>query len=201
MPPPELSKTSAYSRSRTFRWGVWALGLAFVLILWGALKDSMIAKKESLFTLDGVVLEHRTSESGGNSRVRLKTGGSASIQGQPTQKTYLKVKSKEGLIKEFNQDEWYPTPKAGWGGQPIRVQYDRFDNLYEIVVAGELIRDASTTVKYRKIDNKKSMQFIVFLIVVGAPMTVIGFLLSLRRPNPPTTPPPSSPPPIPQGQA
>ncbi|HSH96471.1 MAG TPA: hypothetical protein VK968_20145, partial [Roseimicrobium sp.] len=89
----------------------------------------------------------------------------------------------------------------GWGGQPIRVQYDRFDNLYEIVVAGELIRDASTTVKYRKIDNKKSMQFIVFLIVVGVPMTLIGFFLSLRRPNPPTTPPPSSPPPIPQGQA
>jgi hypothetical protein len=175
------------------------LGLAFVLILWGAVKDSMIAKKENLYVLDGVVLDHRTSESGGNSRVRLKTGGSANIQGQPTQKTYLKVQSKEGLIKEFNQDEWYRTPKAGWIGQAIRVQYDSLGNLYEVVVAGELIRDASTTVKYRKIDNRKNMQFIVFLIVVGVPMTLIGFLLSLRRPNPPTTPPSGSPPPIPQG--
>ncbi len=187
--PPPLKKPSAYARSRLFRWGVWALAGAAGVILWGAIKDAMIAGKEKLFTLEGVVLEERSIETGGGSRVRLGTGGSARIQGQPTQKTFLKVRSNEGLVKEFTESEWYRTPKAGWVNQPIRMQYDSFGRIYEIVVAGEVIRDVETTQKYRKIDNRKSMQFVTFLIVVGVPMVVIGWLLSLlRRKGPPPLP-------------
>lgn len=164
---------------------------ALMLIVWHGIKDSMIASKAKLFTLDGVVLEERSWEVGGNSRVRLGTGGTARIQGQPTQRSYLKVRSKEGLVKEFEQDEWYPTPKAGWVNQPIRVQYDSLGNLYEIEVAGELIRSADKTVEYRKIDNKKTQPLMVFLIVFGTPMLVIGWLLSLRQPIAPI--PPTSP--------
>jgi hypothetical protein len=163
---------------------------ALALIVWHGIKDSMIASKEKLFTLAGVVLEERSWEVGGNSRVRLSTGGSARIQGQPTQRSFLKVRSKEGLVKEFEQDEWYPTPKVGWVNQPVRLQYDSLDNLYEIEVAGELIRSAEKTVQYRKIDNKKNQQIMVFLIVFGTPMVVIGWLLSLRQPKAPAPPTP-----------
>ncbi len=165
---------------------------ALVIIVWHGIKDSMIASKAKLFTLEGVVLEERSWEAGGNSRVRLGTGGSARIQGQPTQRSYLKVRSKEGMVKEFEQDEWYPTPKVGWLNQPIRVQYDSLGNLYEIEVAGEPIRSADRTVAYRKIDNKKAQPLMVFLIVFGTPMLVLGWLLSLRAPKsagPPPMPP------------
>lgn len=189
--PPPLKKPSAYARSRLFRWGVWALAWALGVIIWGAIKDSLIAKKETLFTLNGVVLEQRSTETGGGSRVRLGTGGTARIQGERMQKTYLKVRSNEGLVKEFTESGWYQTPKAGWVYQPIRMQYDSLGRIYEIEVAGEVIRSAETTVKYRKIDNKKSMQLVVFLIVVGVPMAVIGWLLSLRGKSPPPPPPPA----------
>ena len=187
--PQSREKSSVYARSRCFRWGVWALGAALVLIIWGAIKDSMIADKAKLFTLNGVVLEERSTETGGGTRVRLGTGGTARMQGDRKQKMYLKVKSKEGLVKEFTESEWYQTPKAGWVNQPIRMQYDSLGRIYEIEVAGELIRSAETTVKYRKIDNKKSIQLIVFLIVTGTPMVIIGWLISLRKPMAPAPPP------------
>jgi hypothetical protein len=187
--PQPREKSSAYARSRCFRWGVWALAAALVLIIWGAIKDSMIADKAKLFTLNGVVLEERSTETGGGTRVRLGTGGSARMQGDRKQTMYLKVRSKEGLVKEFTESEWYQTPKAGWVNQPIRMQYDSLGRIYEIEVAGELIRSAETTVKYRKIDNKKSIQLIVFLIVTGTPMVIIGWLLSLRKPMAPAPPP------------
>jgi len=194
-PPPSLptvaQKQSAYARSRLFRWGVWMLAAALAIIVWHGIRDSMIAKKETLFTLHGEVLEERSWEVGGNTKVRLGTGGSSRIQGQPTQRSYLKVRSKEGLVKEFEQDEWYPTPKVGWLNQPIRMQYDSLGRIYEIEVAGELIRSAEKTVAYRKIDNKKNQQLMVFLIVFGTPMVLIGWLLSLRPPKP------AGPPPIP----
>lgn len=165
------------------------MAAALVLIIWGAIKDSMIADKAKLFTLNGVVLEERSTETGGGTRVRLGTGGSARMQGDRKQTMYLKVRSKEGLVKEFTESEWYQTPKAGWVNQPIRMQYDSLGRIYEIEVAGELIRSAETTVKYRKIDNKKSIQLIVFLIVTGTPMVIIGWLLSLRKPMAPAPPP------------
>lgn len=156
---------------------------AVLIMVWNGVKGSMISKKESLLTLQGVVLEERSWETGGKTKVRLGTGGSAGIQGQPTQRSYLKVRSKEGLVKEFEQDEWFPTPKVGWVNQPVRVQYDSHGNLYEIEVAGEMIRSAEKTVTYRKIDSKKNEQLMVFLIVFGGPMLVVGWLLSLRKPK------------------
>jgi hypothetical protein len=185
-PPPIPSsqkKASAYSRSRLFRWGLWMLAGAVGLMVWHGIKDSMISKKETLFTLSGVVLEERSWEAGGNTSIRLRTGGSARVQDQPTQKSYLKVRSDEGVVKEFEQDQWYPTPKAGWVNQPIRLQYDSLDNIYEIEVAGEMIRSTDTTQKYRKIDNKKNQSLMVFLIVFGTPMVLVGWLLSLRKPK------------------
>lgn len=162
---------------------------ALGLIVWHGIKDSMIVSREKLFSLNGEVLEERMWEVGGKSKVRLSTGGSARIQGQPTQRSYLKVRSKEGMVKEFEQDEWYPTPKAGWVNQPIRMQYDSHGNIYEIEVAGEMIRSAEKTVQYRRIDNKKNQQLMVFLLVFGTPMTVIGWLLSRIKPKAAGAPP------------
>lgn len=177
--PTVPCKSSAYSRSKVFRWGVWLLAGATAIMVWQGVRDSMISSKASLLTLEGTVLEERSWEVGGNSSVRLGSGGSAKVQGQATQRSFLKLKSKDGLVKEFEQDEWYPTPKAGWVNQPVRVQYDSGGNLYGIEVAGEVIRKADDTVKYRKIDNKKNQPFMVFLFVVGAPLTLIGWVLSL----------------------
>jgi hypothetical protein len=171
-----LPKTSSYSRSRTFRFGVWALAGAAVLIAWHAIKDGMVAGNERLVTEEGIVVEHRSTESRGDNRVRLRTGGTNRIQGERQLKTYLRIKKRDGTIAEFSAPEWFPTPKAGWEGQPIRIQHDSSGNLYEIVVAGEVVRDAETTRKYRRIDNKKSDPLMVFLIGVGAALTLIGFL-------------------------
>ncbi len=179
--PPVPTRTSAYARSRLFRWGAWMLAGALGLIVWQGVQDMSISGKDKLFTLTGEVLEERMWEAGGNFKVRLGTGGSARIQGQPTQRSYLKVRSKDGMVKEFEQDEWYPTPKAGWLKQPLRMQYDSHGNIYEIEVAGEMIRSAENTVKYRKIDSKKTQPFMVFLIVCGAPMMLAGWVLSLAK--------------------
>jgi hypothetical protein len=188
---PPLPKTSAYSRSRTFRLGVWALAAAAALIAWHAIKDGMVAGNERLFTEEGTVVEHRSTETRGENRVRLRTGGTNTIQGQRQLKTYLRIKKRDGTIAEFSAPEWFPTPKAGWEGQRIRVQHDSLGNLYEIVVAGEVVRDAETTRKYRRIDNKKSDPLMVFLIVAGVPLTLIGYVTSRKGKQ--------TPPPLPSG--
>ena len=186
-PPP---KNSAYARSRTFRLGVWALAWAVGLILWHAVKDGLVAKKESLRTVEGTVVEHRSTETAGGGRARLGTGGTARIQGQRQQHTALRIRQGDGTVADFSADEWFPTPKAGWEGQPIRVQHDARGNLYEITVAGEVIRDVATSQKYREIDNKKQQPLMVFLIVVGVPLTVIGYVIHLVTRSRPTAPPP-----------
>lgn len=82
-----------------------------------------------------------------------------------------------------------PTPKRGWEGQPIRIQHDSLGYLYEIVVEGEVIRDVETSWKNRKIDNKSGTGLWIFLLVTGLPVTIIGYLLSLRhRAVPPPLP-------------
>jgi hypothetical protein len=189
--PPLLPKTSAYSRSRTFRIGVWALAGAAGLIAWQGIKDGLIAGDEKLFTVEGTVVEQHSTEATGVNRVRMPTGGSNRIQGERKLKTYLQIQKRDGAIAKFSASEWFRTPKAGWEGQLIRVQHDAGGNLYEIEVAGEVVRDVETTRKYRKIDHKKSQPLMVFLIVTGVPLTLVGYLLSLlgrRRPAP--IPPP-----------
>ena len=71
--------------------------------------------------------------------------------------------------------------KSRLGNQPIRVQHDSLGYLYEIVVAGEVIRDVETSWKNRKIDNKSNTGLWIFLLVTGLPVTIAGYLLSLRR--------------------
>ena len=180
-------KKSAYARSRTFRFGVWALAAAAALIAWHGIQDSLIAKRENLRTVEGIVVEERSTETSGRSRVRLSTGGTSNVQGARTLKTVLRIQKRDGTIAEFTASEWFRTPKAGWKGQPIRVQHDSLGYLYEIVVAGEVIRDVETTWRYRKIDNKSNTGLWIFLLMIGIPLTIVGYLLSLRRP---TGPPP-----------
>ena len=187
-------KKSAYARSRLFRFGVWALGGAVVIILWHAIKDGMIAGNERLHTIEGIVVEHRATETSGTNRVRLRTGGMNTIQGERNLHTSLKVRQTNGVIASFSADEWFPTPKAGWEGQPIAVQYDDNNNIYGIKVAGELIRDPETSRKNRKIDNKKATPLMVFLIVLGVPLTLIGYIMHLS-----TRSRGAGPPPVPQG--
>ena len=187
-----LPKSSAYSRSRTFRLGVWALAGAAVLIAWHAIRDGMVAGNEKLFTTEGTVVEHRSTETSSDNRVRLRSGGTNRMQSQRELKTYLRIQKRDGTIADFTAEEWFPTPQRGWQGQPIRVQHDSRGNLYEIVVAGEVVRDVATTRKYRRIDNKKSQPLMVFLIVLGVPLTLFGYLTSrLRRQAPPPLPVPS----------
>lgn len=187
-------KNSAYARSRLFRFGVWALAGAVVVILWHAVKDGMIAGHERLHTIDGIVAEHRSTETTGTHKVRLRTGGTNRIQGERILRTSLKVRQTNGAIASFSADEWFPTPKAGWEGQPIQVQYDDNNNIYGIKVAGEVIRDPETSRKNRKIDNSKATPLMVFLIVLGLPLTVTGYVLHLA-----TRPRAVGPPPLPQG--
>lgn len=180
-------KKSAYARSRTFRFGVWALAAATGLILWHAIQDSLIAKRENLRTVEGTVVEQRSTETPGRSRVKLSSGGTSSIQGARTLKTLLRIQKRDGTIAEFTASEWFRTPKAGWEGQPIRIQHDSLGYLYEIVVAGEVIRDVETSWRNRKIDNKSKTGLWIFLLMLGIPLTIVGYLLSLRHP---TGPPP-----------
>lgn len=174
-------RKSAYARSRTFRFGVWALAAAAGLIVWHAAQDSLIAKRENLRTVEGTVVEHRSTETSGRSRVKLSSGGTSSLRGTRTLKTVLRIQKRDGTIAEFTASEWFQTPKAGWKGQPIRVQHDSLGYLYEIVVAGEVIRDVETSWKNRKIDNKSKTKLWIFLLMIGIPLTIIGYLLSLRR--------------------
>lgn len=181
-------KKSAYARSRTFRFGVWALAAAVGLIVWHGIQDSLIAKREDLRTVEGIVVEERSTETSGRSRVKLSTGGTSSVQGTRTLKTVLRIQKRDGTIAEFTAAEWFRTPRAGWEGQPIRVQHDSLGYLYEIVVAGEVIRDVETSWKYRKIDNKRNTGLWIFLLLTGIPFTIVGYLLSLRPVRPPPLP-------------
>ncbi len=182
-------KKSAYARSRTFRFGVWALAGAAGLIIWHAIQDSLIAKRESLRTVEGIVVEHRSTETSRRSRVKLSTGGTTSVQGTRALKTVLRIQKHDGTIADFTASEWFRTPRAGWNRQPIRVQHDSLGYLYEIVVAGEVIRDVETSWRNRKIDNKSNTGLWIFLLMTGIPLTIVGYLLSLRRPaGPPPLP-------------
>lgn len=182
-------KSSAYARSRTFRFGVWMLAGAVALIVWHGTKDSLIAKRENLRTVEGTVIEHRSTETSGTSRVKLAKGGTQTIQGSRKLKTVLRIQKREGAIAEFTASEWFRTPKAGWENQPIRVQHDSLGYLYEIVVAGEVIRDVETTLRYRKIDNKSNTGLWIFLLLTGLPLTIVGYLLSLpHKTGPPPLP-------------
>ena len=72
--PVASAKTSAYARSRIFRWGVWMLALAAVLIAWNAIKGARVAKAENLRTIEGSVIEYRTgtaSQRYGETNTRL----------------------------------------------------------------------------------------------------------------------------------
>jgi hypothetical protein len=160
---------------------------AGALIAWHAIKDSLIAKRENLRTVEGTVVEHRSTETSGKSRVKLAKGGTQSIQGSRQLQTVLRIQKPDGVIVEFTASEWFPTPKAGWKNQPIRIQHDSLGYLYEIVVAGEVIRDVETSWKNRKIDNKSNTGLWIFLLVTGLPLTIVGYLLSLRQK---TGPPP-----------
>jgi hypothetical protein len=162
---------------------------AVAIIAWHAIKDSLIAKRENLRTVEGTVVEHRSSETSGNSRVKLAKGGTQRIQGSRQLKTVLRIQKRDGSIVEFTASEWFPTPRAGWKNQPIRVQHDSLGYLYEIVVAGEVIRDVETSWKNRKIDNKSNTGLWIFLLVTGVPLTILGYLLSLRgNAGPPSLP-------------
>ena len=183
-------KNGAYSRSRLFRIGVWALAGAAVLILWHAIQDGMIAGNERLHTIEGIVEEHRSTETSGTNRVRLSTGGTNKIQGERKLHTTLKVRQRNGVIASFSADEWFPTPKAGWEAQPIQVQYDDNNNIYGIKVAGEVVRAPETTRKNRRIDNKTATPLMVFLIVLGVPLTLIGYVIHLSTRSRPAGPPP-----------
>jgi hypothetical protein len=151
------------------------------IIAWHAIKDSLIAKRENLRTVEGTVIEHRSSETSGRSRARLSSGGTSNVQGSRQLQTVLRIQKRDGAIDEFTASEWFRTPKAGWRGQPIRVQHDSLGFLYEIVVAGEIIRDIETSWKNRKIDNKKNTGLWIFLLIMGIPLTLVGYLFSLRR--------------------
>ena len=183
-------KSSAYARSRVFRIGVWALAGAAVLILWHAIRDGMITGNERLHTMEGIVEEHRSTETSGTNRVRLSTGGTNKIQGERKLHTSLKIRQKNGVIATFAADEWFPTPNAGWEGQPIQVQYDGNNIIYGIKVAGEVVRDPETTRKNRKIDNKAATPLMVFLLVLGVPLTLIGYVMHLSTRSGVAGPPP-----------
>lgn len=163
-PPASLAaiKKSAYARSRTFRLGVGMLAGAAALIAWHAVRDSLIAKRENLRTVEGTVVEHRSSETSGTSRVKLAKDGTQSIQGSRQLKTVLRIQKRDGAIVEFTASEWFPTPKAGWERQPIRVQHDSLGYLYEIVVAGEVIRDVETSWRNRKIRQQEQHRAVDF---------------------------------------
>jgi hypothetical protein len=162
---------------------------AVALIAWHAIKDSLIAHRENLKTVEGTVVEHRSTETSGKSRVKLARGGTQSIQGTRQLKTMLRIQKGDGTVAEFTASEWFPTPKRGWEGQPIRIQHDSLGYLYEIVVAGEVIRDVETSWKNRKIDNKSGTGLWIFLLVTGLPLTIVGYLLSLRsKVGPPPLP-------------
>lgn len=121
--------------------------------------------------------------------MRLSTSGTSNVQGTRTLKTVLRIQKRDGTVAEFTASEWFRTPKAGWKGQPIRVQHDSLGYLYEIVVAGEVIRDVETTWRYRKIDNKSNTGLWIFLLMIGIPLTIVGYLLSFRHPvGPPPLP-------------
>jgi hypothetical protein len=187
--PAAIPKRSAYARSRTFRLGVWMLAGAVALIVWHGVQDLMIAKRENLRTVEGIVVEERSSETSGTSRVKLARGGTQSIQGNRKLKTVLRIQKRDGTIAEFTASEWFPTPKGGWENQPIRVQHDSLGYLYEIVVAGEVIRDVETSYRNRKIDNKSNTGLWIFLLLTGLPLTLVGYVLSLW--------PKAGPPPLP----
>jgi hypothetical protein len=189
---PPGNKNSAYARSRLFRFGVWALAGAAILILWHAIRDGMIAGSERLHTIEGIVVEHQSTETSGTNRVRLSTGGTNKIQGERRLHTSLKVRQGNNVIAHFTADEWFPTPKAGWEGQPIQVQYDNNNNIYGIKVAGEVVRDPETTRKNRKIDNKTTTPLMVFLLVLGVPLTLIGYVIHLSTRSRPKTATPST---------
>lgn len=174
-------KKSAYARSRTFRFGVWALAAAAALIVWHAIQDSLIAKRENLQTVEGIVVEHRSTETSGRSGVKLSTGGTNRIQGARRLETVLRIQKRDGTITEFSASEWFRTPKSGWNGQPIRIQHDSLGYVYEIIVAGEVTRDVETSRRNRKIDNKSNTGLWIFLLMTGIPLTIVGYLLSLRR--------------------
>ncbi|MEO6738919.1 MAG: hypothetical protein ABIP20_01615 [Chthoniobacteraceae bacterium] len=104
-PANPQQQNSVYARSRTFRLGVWALARALGLILWHAVKDGLVAKKESLRTVEGTVMEQRSTETAGGSQIRLKTGGSPRIQGQRQLHTVLRIRQGNGTVSDFSADE------------------------------------------------------------------------------------------------
>jgi len=150
----------------------------------------MISGTEKLHAIEGTVVEHRSTERPGGTKVRLRTGGMSKIQGQRELHTELKVRQSNGAIAEFSANEWFPTPKSGWEGQAIRVQYDDRNNIYGIDVAGEVIRDVETSRKNRRIDNKSTQPLMVFLIVLGLPLTMIGYVIHLSGRGGSAGPPP-----------
>lgn|GEM_PF-3052664 len=189
--PVGTPKTSAYARSRLFRWGVWILIVAAVLIAWNAIKTASVAKVENLQTLEGTVVDYRTGTTSQPYGVR----SGKRYRGSARPLNVLRIETSDGRITEFSSSDWIRPPKFGWRrGVPISVKYSVGRDLYEVVVAGEVLQDVATTQQKRRAAGQTTRTFAALLLVIGVLAVAIGFLMSLqgetKPPLPPATPPP-----------
>jgi hypothetical protein len=140
-----------------------------------------------LKTLEGIVIEYRTESA--PPRYGVKSGTRYRGSAQP--RNVLRIQPRDGEVTEFISTDWIRPPKFGWRkGQLVRVKYDGRRDLYEVVVGDEILQDVATTQQKRKESGRSAQTFAVLLLVVGLPLTVVGYLLSLSSKDKPGTTPP-----------
>ena len=152
-------KTGVYSRSAAFRWGVWMVALAAVIIGWTSLRESVT--QEKLQTAEGTLVDY------------------GPVPG-PSQKplNLLRLQKPDETLLMFGSWEALRDPKAGWQkGQPIRVTYDVRKKLYEVVVAGEVILDTQPPGSR----TRKVLRLVgVILFLIGVPLAAVAYVSSRR---------------------
>ena len=157
-------KTWIYSRSAAFRWGVWTVALAVVLIIWSSLGDPL--NREKLQTAEGTLVDY------GPGPVPSSTQRPLNL---------LRLQKPDGTLVMFGSWEPLRAPKAGWQkGQPIRVKHDVRDKLHQVVIADEVILDIPQTQPKENGQSKIARLLGILLFLIGLPLTVVGYVSSKK---------------------
>jgi hypothetical protein len=186
------AKTSVYARSRAFRWGVWLLAIAGVLIAWSAVKKST-AKPDNLYTTEGTLVDYRAQTS--SPQYGVQPG--RRYRGSARTTYYVRIQKADGTINEFSSRYPIPSPIPGWqSGLPARVSHDALRTVYGVEIAGEMLQEAAAAQQRQANAARSTDIFGVLLLIIGLSLVAVGYLLSLQnRSKPPPTH--SVPPPLP----
>ena len=188
-----VDKTSLYSRSRAFRWGLWLLIIGIGLIAWSAVRNAA-AKPGRLHRTEGTLVDY-TSRS-----VSTQQGVQPGKRYRTSARTvyYLRIQKPDGGITEFSSPYPISAPRMGWKkGQRVKVQHTAVRRVYATEVDGEVVQNAAETRAKDAVATRSSETFAVLLLAGGLVLIAGGYLSSFRTATRDPGPTPSTPPPLP----